>query len=140
MVLSGQTTFVAPPPEVQVPHPKPPHRAQRGAVAGRDPLKPKIVKRKIGKVQCTTQETCVKKKDVCLPLLSSLCTCMCLEVSACYTEPKMTVQATTKVVTCIHDTRFFFTLFQDQHCSWSWSHGAHCEWNCHAKFFMRCLP
>jgi hypothetical protein len=110
MVLSGQTTFVAPPPEVQVPHLKPPHRAQRGAVAGRDPLKPKIVKRKIGKVQCTTQETCVKKKDVCLPLLSSLCTCMCLEVSACYTEPKMTVQATTKVVTCIHDTRFFFYI------------------------------
>jgi hypothetical protein len=138
MVLSGQTTFVAPPPEVQVPHPKPPHRAQRGAVAGRDPLKPKIVKRKIGKVQCTTQETCVKKKDVCLPLLSSLCTCMCLEVSACYTEPKMTVQATTKVVTCIHDTRFFFLHYF--RTSIAHGHGAHCEWNCHATFFMRCLP
>jgi hypothetical protein len=68
--LSGQTSSVAPPPEV--PHQNPLCSAQRGAVAGRDPLKPREVKRKTDKVASTTPQSFVKEKEVCLSLLSRL--------------------------------------------------------------------
>ena len=74
--LSGQTSSVAPPPEV--PHQNPLRSAQRGAVAGRDPLKPREVKRKTYKhnppIFCWGERGLPRSTE------QVICIGMCLEV------------------------------------------------------------